>query len=343
MWVDLKHFWDYPSQLIPVSSTFLTIDAVNEKAAYIFRAPKTGNIDRVSVAFRSVITPGNLDVRLETVSEANGAPSGNLVSVGASTQVAVLAGWANTIKEIVLDTPAAVIKGQVIAVVVSLPGAGNMQIQKRPAGPAGIHSSQGTTYSAIFTTVWALDSNQPCGFVRYDDGSYPYINDRVPWHTGQNVFISSSSTPDEMGNRFVLPFTCKVAGLWIAGTKVANSSCELRLYDEADAVLKSQNLDVDQVVSSSVSWPQLFSDSVVLEKGEVYRGTALGTGTGAFGLNEATTLTAEIMDAAAGGSLIHQTRRAGSSWDDFPDVRTALGLLIEAIDLPGEFNFGGIA
>ena len=63
-----------------------TSEAANEQAAGVFQAPFTGTIDKVIFATGTVATGGTVDVRLETVSIANGDPTGTLLGTNSNAR-----------------------------------------------------------------------------------------------------------------------------------------------------------------------------------------------------------------------------------------------------------------
>ena len=60
----------------PRSSTNTTMDGASEALWYVFQAPQTGSIRKLGFHTATVTTGCTVDARVETVSAANGQPSG---------------------------------------------------------------------------------------------------------------------------------------------------------------------------------------------------------------------------------------------------------------------------
>lgn len=312
--------------------TNMAIDAANEKAAFIFKAPKTGNIHKVHYRVVLYSSTGTLDVRLETVDAATGMPTGTLW--GANTNVSDApssTGW----RVCTLTADAAVTKGDVLALVVSQPAVspGNINV--------GYLSSNGTgfPYTALYTGSWAKSGvNQGgMGAVEYDDGSFKQTTGLVPWKTNTTLNFSSASSPNYRGLRFSLPVAFRLRGFWIYFRTTTSSVVTVKLYDSDGAtVLCSVALDTDQSSGTGIL-PRLveFSSDIDLLPNTYYRLVAVpdAVSTDVF---ENTVHAAGLMDAYGIGRTGHLTTATNptveGSWTQDLVTCPMMGLLFSAFD-----------
>src|SRR5215203_3688130 len=104
--------------IAPATISKINFSVASARAAFIFPAPKSGNIASVVWRTATVTTGGNLEMRLETVDTITGDPTGTLVSANANiTPVAILATDDNLIFTTTVTTPGTVTQGQLIAIV----------------------------------------------------------------------------------------------------------------------------------------------------------------------------------------------------------------------------------
>lgn len=312
-----------------MASTYgnMTLDAANEKAAYIVRAPKAGNIDRVCFRTGNVATGETVDVRMETL-DASGNPSGTLW--GTNTNASKVIGNAddNTWMEVTLTAAATVARGDTFAVVVALPGVTSAALNiSRGAGAVAF----GFPYTDNYTGSWSKSTAAPIGALRYDDGTYPYTAGLHPWSSVASTGLNSGSTPDEIGNKITVPFPCTVAGLWCwCGLNTVNTT--FKLYDNSSSVLASVALDGDMSVLTSQCFIHLGSD-VTLAAGDVVRATFAPSASGTNAFIMEATAPSGLGSAHPGGTAVVRTSRTdGGAWTDVSDQFAGIGLVISALD-----------
>jgi len=196
------------------------INAAGYKVAIIFDCPKDCTIDTIGFRTGTVNTSDTVDVRLETQNTADFDPSGTLAAAGAEGSQASLS--SNTVYDVALTTPYAASEGERLCAVVEAPTgfAGDLYISA-----LGNNLDQGVgRYDVPFVRKyqgsWGGRSERPCNIgVRCDDGSWLPLNNQDVAHLKNlsKFNITSSSTPNEVGNRFQVPFACRVSGIWSTG------------------------------------------------------------------------------------------------------------------------------
>ncbi len=214
-----------------------TLDASGEKYTYVLQAPKTGNITKVYFLSQTVTVAGTIDLTCETVDSTTGNPTGTLYGTGASGSVLVNA--SNTQFSVTLSTPLAITRGALFCVVLTLNGAGNINI----SNDAG-NSYTGFPYNKEFLTgSWVTqNNNNPLFMFEYDDGTFPNQIGANQYTLGlptnASESFSSSSNPNHRGNVFKPAFKCTVSGVYLPVAPGSGTTLTIKLYDtDATTVL----------------------------------------------------------------------------------------------------------
>lgn len=303
--------------------TPMLIDAVGEKAAFVFGAPKAGVIDRVGFHIMTLTTPGTLNVRLETL-DASGQPSGTLVATGASfSYVPSAVGW----QEVVLTTPLTVTDMQVFAVVIELATAGNISVSRM----TGVNQFN-FPYSALYTGTWAKSNLAGVVAVRYNDGDWPYNAGLWPISSMGATTHSAGNATSEFGNKATLPFGCQVEGLWGGMGSNQGNGVVLLYAADGSTIITFAGFDGAQQASSNNTLRVFpFPDPVILDPGQtvypIIRATS-STVIGArwLGWNPG------VVSAVPGGDLMRRvTRAVGGTFAEVADSRYMLGFVISGI------------
>lgn len=247
----------------------LSTDAANEKAAFVFQAPKTGSIDRIGFKTATVTTGGvSWDIRLETVNTSTGFPTGTLVGTDTNVGKTIASTDDNTWFEVTLTSAASVIEGGYYAIVIAAPSSGsfNANFSYFADGFGG-----GFPCALLYTTSWALSaSGAPQFSVRYTDGTYPPISGVFPIVGSTTNVYNSTSTPNVYGNKIIMPFKCKIDGFWIWGD--FDGDYMVNLYDSNGAtvlVSGSGYAAIPATTSTSFNYGK-FLTSYTLEKNTLY-------------------------------------------------------------------------
>lgn len=203
----------------------VTVDADGEALAVIFKSTVTENITKIKFRTGSVTTGGDLDIRVETVS--GGEPTGTLWATTTNIVHAVGSGDDNVEIEVTLTSAASVTAGDLVALVVT-----------RPVGSAFVGSLVTTTGAGLYGFPTSLaktatyNANQNASIIRPYFNTSGYIN-----ILGVNNFydgattesVSTSTTPDVVGNVINLPYDFRVSHLWAAAD--FDGACDILLID----------------------------------------------------------------------------------------------------------------
>jgi hypothetical protein len=313
---------------------------LNEGAGCVFYVPKTGTISKIGFRTGTVTTADDFTVALETVSATDGMPSGtNYGGSAAGTQTIVPTDddlWFWT----ALGTAATATEGDLVALRVNIVFVnGNMQISHTV-------TNLGTSivpYSLLHQGSWSKGTNIPNFAIEYSDGSRPYIGTN-PTTIQSNTTFNSASTPDERGNRFKLPFACRV---WGAAVRLlqstANTTYAVKLYDcsVTDAgtlIAQRAALDTDIYISTSAGSVRVrlipeSGQSLVLYANRLYRLTVLPETTGDITNYRQTVDSTGTLEAMPGGvEWYHTERTDAGAWTQTDTQVTHIGLIIDQLD-----------
>lgn len=345
------------------SSGAMTIDAANEVAAMIFKAPKTGNIR--SVWYRPGIGGnGTITIGVYQVDPTTGLPASTPVPWATNTFVSksiVTGDNSRACNSGNFAADAAVVKGQdTIAVCFICPGAGfpNMTVNTWQDSVLGL------PYCALYTGSWAKVTASPFLILVYDDGSFA-IPDGCAFFgqtsgtiagVPENLNLTSATTPDLYGLRFQVPtwFRAHAIVPWLD----ADADCNVKIVDDTWAessggLLATGTLDPD-VRSGTGANPHVITlnQDVVLQPGKWYRVLIEPTTT-----NGMTVYWAAMMDAAhwaamPAGVLAHasfgKSVNGNSGWTDYNNTTDGfrmafIYLLGDFLPTPTELVGGGLA
>lgn len=307
--------------------TNLLLDASGEKAAFVVRAPKTGAIRKVGFLARTVTTPTDTDVRIETVDLTTGFPSGTLF--GTNTNVTVASGsiTSNTwITSGALTADASVSRGDLLAVVIAPSGSPNYNVA------AFLSSIYEFPYPLLYTTSYSKSSASPIVSLEYSDGSYAYIPGVTPCSTLTSTTFNSGSTPDERALKFRMAAPVRVAGVWAAID--LDNDAEIVLYDsDGSTALATVAMDKDvRRSTNSVYFHVQFASQVSLSASTYYY-LAVKPGASSVTLQEFSVSAAGVLDQMAGGQDFHfASRTDAGSWSATTTTRPFMGLIIDGID-----------
>jgi len=318
------------------------LDAAGEKLAFVFRAPKTGTIDRISFRTATVTTGDatGLDVRLETLDTATGDPTGTLVKADAPASnvlVPILDTDDTTWFEGVLAGGGSVTQGVYYSAVVEAPVgyAGTILLAYCANLSIGPYVP-GECYIDYYTSgAWvkkAAHLQRPLFRIRYSDETYPYIPNLCTAESLGEYTISTDTTPDEIGTKPTVP-KARAMGYWVNAELDVDSS--VVLYDtDGSTALGTVAMDASIVLAGdhrvhTHRWPSAVT---------------LTTGTGHRVVWKPTTATSTARLAYAafaaaahkeqmGLSLVQKTSRSDAgAWTEDPLEVPFIGLVMDQFD-----------
>lgn len=323
----------YPIMLPHLTSTSwsgngVTLDDAADRVAWVFKVPKTGNIDRISFRTGTVTSSQSLDVGLRTV-DASGDPTSTAygsMSVGAQASVS-----ASTTYEVTLGAAASATIGDTVAVVIQYTStAGTLQIISNWSGS----QSQVFPYCDNNTAAaWAKVTGgaAPVVSIRYDDGNYYGIGG-VPACNGAGQSFSSSSTPDEIGNLINIPFYCRAWGFWLLAD--IDNAADVVLYDtDGTTALKTVSLVANERTGTGSGVYMIpFASTQDLTINSNYRIVLKPTTTSNVQIQRMTVLAAGHMDMAPLGQKCYETSRTDAgAWTETTTQRVSIGLLVNGL------------
>lgn len=315
-------------------------DGTRQQIACVFPAPRAGTINRVLFGLSAAASVVNAQVSLTTV-DASGNPNLPVthyrVHAAADFTVnTIFRSGLLTTTGLNAGTKKTVTFGELMAVVLSWTGS-----------PSGSSSLQWTTpdgtplplqnlhYQANYSgSAWSKQIISPRLALVYSDGSVVPVGWFFPQAQVATPNLSSSTTPDEVGLRFEMPFTGTLtqAALWTGA--LGGAPFSFRVYDEADTLLGSFSVAGTHEIQDTDSPVISHFDDILLERGSIYRFTALpGTTSnctlGYFNINN------YVLPAWPGKSQFYWTQRTDAgAWTDNVNRMPIYMLGFSAIDVP---------
>jgi len=305
------------------------------KIGFIFRAPKTGSIDRVVWYSGTATGSPTVDVRLETVSGAS--PSGTLF--GTNTNIVTGTVASNTEYESTLTSAASVTRGQLVGLSLAHNSGTSIAI--------GLDNSWGQVYSSnnypqINTAgTWSIiGSRNMRALFRYSDGIYVSPNiEGVSYGTSS---LTSFFTSGEKGIRFKLPYSARASGFWL--NYDVRNNITANLYEDATApggtaLLTKQITSASLIQASGVN-QHFFDSSLALSANTWYRLAAAFTGSTGTRFSLVSFGSSDRRDAIIKDQ--YYTESSGSSWADTATQCPPIGIVLDGLDDASGGGGGGL-
>lgn len=158
--------------------------------------------------------------------------------------------------------------------------------------------------------------------------------------TGATANLTTSSTPNEVGNRFVAPAlgdTVDCYGLVFTGSVTAGRNLEVYLRDSTTGQLATNAIDTDALVAGVGRTCLPFTTKVALTPGGVYHVSVKGAhASGSTTIHQHTWASSADRQAALFGHDIYHAERAGGGWTyDQAKLSCVLPLLVNPTMLAG--------
>lgn len=308
------------SSPIQTGATY-AIDANGEYIALIFKAPKTGNLDRFDAMVGITNSPDNgLRFSFQTVDASTGLPTGTILGATNNALVTyahtVTAGWKSTN----FGEVASVTKGDVIACVVDIPSytvSDNIQILRTgygtnrvPIFPYGISNAAAKepTYLPIISP-------------HYTDGYFQVSSHYMHGaDTIAQATMNTGTSPDEAGMAFTVPGACEVRAFQIEMSVAAGANFEVRLLDtDGTTEITKATFDGDQTGQTAEGQVcGVFDGAGILPTAGTYRIVVKPTTANSVALRYWTFQSLALMDTLPGGSSMYMTARTDTgSWTDY--------------------------
>jgi hypothetical protein len=342
-----EFLWPPMMTAAPVNLRLTTvIDAADEIAACVFLAPKTGTVTRVHFSTATVTTGATVDVRLETVDDANGQPSGTLFGTDTNISHVIANGDDNAwLRTAALTGSASVTRGQMMALVIKNPtvSAGNMQIARL----GGTFGANGSNFPYVVGPLATNKQDSQYGLVmalEYNDGSFGIPAGLIPAKATGTVALNTGTNPDEAAMYFTPTAPMRVIGWASIMAVAAGADFRVGLYEDGNNTpLTTGTIDGNNVATTATrGHTGHFATAVELDAGTTYRLAFLPTTANSLTLNywEIDSSYLAIFDALAGGQAMHYSARNRSSttdpdaaaWSQTTNRRLAVSLICDQID-----------
>lgn len=243
------------------------IDGEGDEIGIRFCVPKDGEIDRVGFYIHVFNgTPPDYQVSIETLDDA-GLPSGANYggsTPGEFTPLGVGHLWVS------LEVNATATAGDFVAGVIS-----PTEVAPDAANSIDVLSiALGDDCGVPAEVTWTIRKSIPSIAIRYTDGDVYGLSIT----SAIGALFDQANTPDEAGCKFSVPADMVCYGARVAFSACeANTSYEVRLYNDADAVIASVVVDDEDKANQGVGIMDVFWDEVILTADATYRLTLIST------------------------------------------------------------------
>ncbi|HAO93412.1 MAG: hypothetical protein A2X99_10250 [Deltaproteobacteria bacterium GWB2_55_19] len=318
----------------PNDLTGYLIDAAAEKVAFIFKIPKSGTITEIGFRTGAVTIADTLKIGLYTVDTSNNPTTTAYGGMVAGTQATPAA---NTWYNVALGTNCTATADDAAAVVIEFNSyvAGNLRIAALDGSSGSSGNICGFPESKQYTASWANIAARPVFSIKYSDGSYGFIYGCYPVSAVTETAFNSSSTPDERGLKFSIPFPARLSGFWLNYRVTGvTGSADVVLYDsDGTTVLQTHTIDFQKVNAGPRMFYFQFATAQALSKDTFYRLVVKPTTTTSNSFYDFTVNAVAIMDCFEGGQNFHLTTRTDAwAWTDTTTKRPWMGLVLDQFD-----------
>ena len=314
--------WPSPTELALQSATMDIIDAASESAGLVFKAPDTGSLTDIGFGMSPVTTGATVDVRLETVSlaEGNGNPTGALFGLNTNASKVIAGTDDHKWLTATLTAAASVTIGDNMAIQIVNPATsfGNMEF----FGTIPFIQDSAHPYTAAFLNAAWVKRSRGGSYAVKIGGVWYNVGGLAPWCVVAGGTITTGAL--EAGNKIVVPFKCQVNGFKAAAVNWAGIDSVGTLYSSDGTTVLRQSTTYDKDVKSSASGqPQTFVFApVALNAGDTVYAcvSTAGASITLFGLQ--TNVNANMTGLVSGGANIYKVARAAVGSGAFTETNT---------------------
>jgi len=204
----------------------LPLTTLTSRVAFIFKVRRTGTLDAVQIRPGFVSSSQPIRVSLQTVDATTGNPTGT--NYGGSLPGVLATPIVDTFHTVPLATPATAVKGDTIAAVFQFDSiAGSLRLLVLNGFLSA--SLPYTSTSANSGATWTKEIYIACSCFRYNDGTFD-TGFFYPCRVNNNLTETTSATsPNEVANRFNLPFTVRTTGFYASFNRIRQDQ-QITLY-----------------------------------------------------------------------------------------------------------------
>jgi len=233
--------------------------------------PESGIVTGIKFCTATVTTGCTLSATIETVNEATSVPTGTLYHANATGTVVVSNTDDNVIKTVTFPGNVPVNAGDCVAVVLRISSGTPSALQLR-ALQGMVETSQPFRYR-IQTGTTTMAGTVPSIVFTYSTGDV-VPEGGLPFSLTANLSLSTSTTPDEVGNKLTALLNCRSHGfVFRSGSNTNFKATEVILYDSANNVVAAQVLPPSLIIGMATenAYYGRWDTPVNLKKGRVYR------------------------------------------------------------------------
>jgi hypothetical protein len=319
------------------SFTTVTLSASGERIAYIFRAPKSGTLNKFEVYLKTVTNNPDNGLRFSFQNvDSSGDPDGTQDEYRDITST-LTAGWLapGLITTTGADggTKRTVVAGDLIACVIEFISFvasdsisfGVLDDYSNTHGVNNLHYISQRSGAG----VWTKADEGAAFALTYSDSTYGIIPWWVPAIAFNTHTLSTSTTPDEAGLYFEVPMACTINGAWVRMD--LDGAATIKLYQES-TLLKSVTLDPDQRVSTAGHPLLALFGEVSLQANTAYRLTVLPTTTTSLAIYSFDVNSAGLMASFDVVTTFYMTQRTDAgAWTETTTRRPYMGPVFTGI------------
>lgn len=334
--INTGRIWLPQPAISAVQGTVASINQAGDYAMIGCQIPQTGNVTGMKFATQTVTTGCTLRGSIQTLSGS--IKTGTLIDANASGTVVVANSDDGAIKTVTFAGSVAVTKGTDVAVVVDISSGTPSALQLKTT--AMMATTSLPYLYKVQTGAGAFSTQCPNFCLTYDTGDVA-ISGALCYSGAANQALSTSTTPDEEGMKFTMPYSARSDGYVFRMITASGAvGCDVNLYDSNDNVVATAALDANAIVGTGLaSWITGYWNTVVnLLKGRSYRVVLTPTTTTSWTIVQKGTGVVVFPDAGDTAPAFTSRTNAGAWTDDTTSFMT-LGISIDKIYQPGGSYF----
>lgn len=330
-----SHLYYPPLESLIVTSTSISLSATTDRIGFVWKVPKTGTINGIKFATGTVTTGCTLRGCMQTV-DSSGVPTTTLYHANATGTVVVADADDNVEKIVTFTAGVAVTKGDDIFVGLDVSSGTPISLGIRKCAPA-VGGMPPYGWQNIATVASNTGLTLPVIAITWSTGTEVFSQYSALTSQNSTSSVSSSTTPDEIGMKFTMPYGGECDGWYFLSATSSNAQpLDVVLYDSASAVLATHTLDTASIknIGAVNHISGLWTTPVSLLRGRTYRlvlkPTTTTTWTNLLGWVGLITV-----DAVGADQYGWTERTDAGAWTDTPSRRARMAVTFSGLYVPG--------
>lgn len=335
--INSSRIWLPQPTILAIPGFVASINQAGDSVMNGFCIPQTGTVTGMKFATQTVTTGCVIRGSLQTLSGA--INTGTLIDANAAGTVTVANTDDNVIKTVTFAGNVSVTKGDCVAGVLDISSGTPSALQIRTSAN---YAPTSLPYShKVQTGAGAFSTNIVNMCLTYDTGDVG-IAGAMLYQASISPSISSSTTPDELGMKFTMPYSARTDGfVFKVATSATFQACDINLYDSSNSVVATTSLDGNAIKGTGINgWLTGFWNTEAnLLKGRTYRVVLTPTTTTTW-TNIIQESSGVVVFPVAGDTAPAFTSRVDAgSWTDDATIFVPIGISIDKIYQPGGSYF----